>query len=131
MIVVDASAALELLLNTPLAAQGAARLFSRDETLHAPHLIDLEVAQVLRRWERSGAITSARALEAFEDLADMPLVRYPHALLLPRVWDLRHNATAYDAAYLALAEAMGATLVTRDAALASIPGHGARVEVVK
>ena len=131
MIVVDASAALELLLNTPLAAQVASRLFSRDETLHAPHLIDLEVAQVLRRLERADAITAARAQEAFEDLADMPLIRYPHLLLLPRVWDLRQNATAYDAAYLALAEAIGATLVTRDAALASIPGHGARVEVVE
>jgi len=131
VIVVDASAALELLLNTPFAAQVATRLFSRDETLHAPHLIDLEVAQVLRRWERAGAITPARAQEAFEDLADLPLVRYPHLMLLPRVWDLRKNATAYDAAYLALAEAIGATLVTRDAALASIPGHGARVEVVE
>ena len=131
MIVVDASAALELLLNTPLAAQVASRLFSRDETLHAPHLIDLEVAQVLRRLERAGAITAARAQEAFEDLADMPLIRYPHLLLLPRVWDLRQNATAYDAAYLALAEAIDATLVTRDVALASIPGHGARVEVVE
>ena len=131
MIVVDASAALDLLLNTPFAPQLASRLLSRDETLHAPHLIDLEVAQVLRRWERAGAITAARAQEAFEDLADLPLVRYPHLLLLPRVWDLRQNATAYGAAYLALAEAIGATLVTRDAALASIPGHEARVEVVE
>ena len=130
MIVVDASAALELLLNTPFAARVATRLFSRGETLHAPHLIDLEVAQVLRRWERAGAITAPRAEEAFEDLADLPLVRYPHLLLLPRVWALRQNATAYDAAYLALAEAIGATLVTRDVALASIPGHTARVEVV-
>ena len=130
MIVVDASAALELLLNTPFAARVATRLFSRGETLHAPHLIDLEVAQVLRRWERAGAITAPRAEEAFEDLADLPLVRYPHLLLLPRVWALRQNATAYDAAYLALAEAIGATLVTRDGALASIPGHTARVEVV-
>ena len=130
MIVVDASAALELLLNTPFAARVATRLFSRGETLHAPHLIDLEVAQVLRRWERAGAITAPRAEEAFEDLADLPLVRYPHLLLLPRVWALRQHATAYDAAYLALAEAIGATLVTRDAALASIPGHTARVEVV-
>jgi len=130
VIVVDASAALELLLNTPFAARVATRLFSRGETLHAPHLIDLEVAQVLRRWERAGAITAPRAEEAFEDLADLPLVRYPHLLLLPRVWALRQNATAYDAAYLALAEAIGATLVTRDGALASIPGHTARVEVV-
>jgi predicted nucleic acid-binding protein len=130
VIVVDASAALELLLNTPPAAKVAARLFSRGETLHAPHLIDLEVAQVLRRWERTAEISAGRAEEALEDLADLPLSRYPHLMLLPRVWSLRHNATAYDATYLALAEALGATLITRDAALASVPGHGARVEVV-
>ncbi|UCE31311.1 MAG: type II toxin-antitoxin system VapC family toxin [Burkholderiales bacterium] len=130
MIVVDASAALELLLNTSRAPGVAARLFAPGETLHAPHLIDLEVAQVLRRWDRIGDITAARAAQAFEDLADLPVTRYPHLVLLPRVWALRRNATAHDAAYLALAEALDATLVTLDAALAAIPGHGARVEVV-
>ncbi len=130
MIVLDASAALELLLNTPSGAKVATRLFSQGETLHAPHLIDLEVAQVLRRWERAGEISPQRAHTALEDLTDLGLTRYPHLLLLPRVWALRHNATAYDAAYLVLAEALGATLVTRDAALGSIPGHSARVEVV-
>jgi predicted nucleic acid-binding protein len=131
VIVLDASAALELLLNTPIAPRIAARVLAPRETLHAPHLIDLEVAQVLRRWERTGALTAPRAEEALEDLADLPLARYPHQLLLPRIWDLRSNATAYDAAYLALAEALEATLVTRDAALASIPGHSARVEVIR
>lgn len=70
------------------------------------------------------------ASAALELLLNTPLARYPHQLLLARVWDLRSNATAYDAAYLALAEALGATLVTRDAALASVPGHSARVEVI-
>ena len=130
MIVVDASAALEVLINAPAAQAIAARFFAPRETLHAPHLLDLEVAQVLRRWERSGALASARAEEALEDLAALPISRYPHAVLLPRIWSLRANATAYDAAYLALAEALDATLVTLDRALASVPGHAARVEVV-
>lgn len=130
MIVLDASAALELLLNTPLAPRVADRVLAPRESLHAPHLIDLEIAQVLRRWERTGALTPLRGEEALADLADLPLARYPHQLLLARVWSLRANATAYDAAYLALAEALGATLVTRDAALASVPGHGAKVEVI-
>lgn len=130
MIVVDASAAIELLLNTPAAPRVAVRVLASRESLHAPHLIDLEVAQVLRRWERTGALSVARGAEALQDLADLPLTRYPHQVLLPRIWALRRNATAYDAAYLALAEALGATLVTCDAALASVPGHAARVEVI-
>ena len=130
MIVVDASAALELLINAPAAREVASRLFSPRESLHAPHLLDLEVAQVLRRWERGEGISAARAEEALEDLAALPISRYPHVDLLPRIWSLRANATAYDAAYLALAEALDATLVTLDRALASVPGYGARVEVL-
>ena len=131
MIVLDASAAIELLLNTPLAGRIATRVFARRESLHAPHLIDLEVTQVLRRWEHAGELTPERAEEALDDLSDLPLARYPHDVLLGRVWSLRANATAYDAAYLALAEALGAVLLTRDAALAAIPGHAARVEVIE
>ena len=130
MIVVDASALLEVLLNTPAAPRVADRLFGSGETLHAPHLIDLEVAQVLRRYAASGALTADRGAQALQDLADFPLVRYPHDLLLPRIWALRHNLTAYDAAYLALAEALEAPLVTRDAALAAARGHIASVELL-
>jgi predicted nucleic acid-binding protein len=130
VIVLDASAALELLLGLPLAGKVASRVLRADESLHAPHLIDLEIAQVLRRWERTKTLTPARAAEAFDDLAELPLTRYPHGFLLQRIWALRANVTAYDAAYLALAEVLGATLLTCDAALRSVPGHSARVVVV-
>lgn len=129
MIVVDASAILEVLLNTPAGARVSERIFVPGETLHAPHLLDLEVAQVLRRYARARELDSGRGLEALEDLADLPLTRYPHGLLLPRIWELRGNVTAYDAAYVALAEALAAPLVTRDAALASVRAHRARIEL--
>jgi predicted nucleic acid-binding protein len=104
-------------------------LFAANETLHAPHLIDLEVAQVLRRYVRSGVISAERAVEALTDLADFPLTRYPHFVLLTRVWQMRHALTAYDAAYLALAEALDSPLVTRDRALTRAGGQ-VRVEVL-
>ena len=129
MIVVDASAILEILLNTPAAERVADRIFDERETLHAPHLIDLEVAQVLRRYDATGELPAERAAQALEDLAALPLRRYPHDMLVSRIWELRKNATAYDAAYLALAESLGATLVTRDARLARVPGVTVRVEV--
>jgi predicted nucleic acid-binding protein len=129
VIVVDASALLELLLQTGAAAAVGARLMG-GETLHAPHVLDLEVAQVLRRYERAGVVSERRGREALEDLAAFRIERYPHGPFLARVWSLRSNATAYDASYLALAEALDAPLLTSDRRLAAVPGHGARVEVV-
>lgn len=129
MIVVDASAILEVLLQTPVAPRVSGRIFAAGETLHAPHLIDVEVAQVLRRYFRLGVISSDRGAEALIDLSDLPLNRYPHFVLLSRIWQLRHNLTAYDAAYLALAEVLDAPLVTRDRALASV-GSKVRVDVL-
>ena len=130
MIVLDASAAIELLLRTPAGERVEARVLEPGASLHAPHLIDLEVAQVLRRQVLAGAMDADRGREAIEDLLDLPLTRYPHDVLVPRIWELRHNLTAYDAAYVALAEALEATLLTTDAALAAAPGIQACVEVV-
>jgi predicted nucleic acid-binding protein len=130
MIVIDASAVLEALLHTPAATAVEARLFAQGETLHAPHLLDVEVAQVLRRFASRGEIAPERGRSALADLADFPLQRYPHDLLLPRIWELRDTVTAYDAAYVALAEALDAPLLTRDRRLAAAPGHRARVELV-
>jgi len=130
VIVLDASAAIELLLNTPAGERVAARLADPAESLHAPHLLDLEVAQVLRRAEAAGALSRQRARAALQDFEALGLHRYAHDVLLPRIWDLRANVTAYDAAYLALAEVLGAPLLTCDARLALAPGHRARIEVI-
>ena len=129
MIVLDASAAVDWLLRTAVGRQIDKRIFSRLETLHAPHVLDLEVAQVLRRLARELAISARRVDEAIQDLVDLRVTRYPHFVLLPRIWQLRHNLSAYDAAYVALAEELGALLITRHARLASATGHDARVEV--
>jgi predicted nucleic acid-binding protein len=130
MIVVDASALIEVLLRTPAAMAVEGWLFDPRRTLHAPHLLDIEVAQVVRRYAAKGEIDGERGRAALADLADFPLHRYPHEFLLPRVWDLRNNLTAYDAVYVALAEALDAPLLTRDQRLAAAAGHHARVELV-
>ncbi len=128
MVVIDASAAIELLLGTRTGAAVEARLFSAPEELHAPHLIDVEIAHVIRRWLLQESIDSVRARTAFDDLGALPIVRYGHEILLPRIWELRNNLSAYDAAYVALAELLDVPLLTCDRRLASASGHRARVE---
>jgi predicted nucleic acid-binding protein len=129
VIVLDASAVLEILLQTAAGAPVAERLVTSDSSLHAPHLLDVEVAQVLRRFVARGQVKEGRAGQALAALADLPVERYSHEILLPRIWALRQNLTAYDAAYVALAEILGATLLTRDSRIHRAPGHSARVEV--
>lgn len=129
--VIDASAMIELLLQTPLGLRVQARLFRGRHELHVPHLLDVEVAQALRRLVRAGQVLAQRAGEALEDLAAFDLRRHAHHLLLDRAWELRDNCTAYDAMYLALAEAIDAPLVTCDGPLAKTPGHRARVDVIR
>ena len=130
MIVADASAVVEVVLNTAAGGSIADRLLDPEETVAAPHLLDLEVLQVLRRYALAGDMDSKRAQEALQDYSDLPIRRYPHEPLMSRIWDLRHNVTAYDAAYIALAEVLDARLLTRDVSLVDSPGHGARIELV-
>jgi predicted nucleic acid-binding protein len=129
MIVLDASAAVDWLLRTPPGQRIEQRVYARDETLSTVHLLDVEFAQVLRRLVREGTLTPGRAEEAIEDLTALRITRYAPALLLRRIWRLRQNLSAYDAAYVALAEALKAPLITRDRRLARAPGHAASVEV--
>jgi predicted nucleic acid-binding protein len=130
VIVVDASALLEVLLRTPAAKMVERRLFASRQTLHAPHLLDVEVAQVIRRYAAVREIDAERGLAALADLADFPIRRYPHGFLLPRVWELRNNLSAYDAVYVALAEALDAPLLTRDRRLAAAAGRHSPIELV-
>lgn len=128
MLVVDTSAVLEALAATD-PAPGLVERLARNGDLHAPHLIDVEVLHALRRMTIARAISEDRAADTRADYAELALTRYPHRPLSDRVWELRHNLTAYDATFVALAEALDAPLVTCDARLASAAGHGARIEL--
>ena len=128
MIVVDASALIDYLALARMNRALDERLTaSRD--FHAPHLIDVEVAQTLQRLTRRSEIGADRAADVRLDLSALPLRRYPHLPLLERAWELRHNMSAYDAMYVALAELLDAPLVTCDAPLARAQGVRAQIEV--
>lgn len=127
MIVLDASAVVELLLRSPSGDQVAAHLENPDDVIHVPHLLAVEVAQVLRRLTHAGVITAERAAQALADLGDLAGIRHGHEPLLPRIWEMRENLTAYDATYVALAEALDAPLLTFDTKIAAAPGHHAQL----
>lgn len=130
MIVVDASAMLEFLLQTALGTRVEARLLRDQDELHAPHLIDVEVLQALRRLVRMGEVSASRAEEVVADLSDLDLHRHAHLDLLTRAWKLRDNVSAYDAVYIALAEAMEAAIVTCDGPLAKARGYRVRIDLI-
>jgi predicted nucleic acid-binding protein len=130
VIVADASAIVELLLDTETGAMVAERLLDPAETLHVPHLLDVEVTHALRRYALSGAIEAEEGEDALDGLMALPLHRYAHSSLLQRAWQLRGSLSAYDAVYVALAEFLSAPLVTADRRLAAAHGHGARVELI-
>lgn len=129
MIVLDTSAVVDWLLQTPAGHRIDQRIYSRQETLYSVHLLDVEFVHVLRRLVREGTLTAKRAEEAIEDLAALRITRYAPVLLLERIWRLRQNLSACDAAYVALAEQLQAPLITRDRRIAAAPGHMAAVEV--
>jgi len=129
MIVLDASAAIDWLLQTPAGQRIEQRIYARQDTLHSVHLLDVEFLQVLRRLVRQGILGPGRAAQAIEDLLALRITRHAPALLLRRIWRLRQNLTACDAAYVALAEELRVPLITRDQRIAAAPGHAAAVEV--
>jgi predicted nucleic acid-binding protein len=130
VIVADASAVIELLLQTSLGARVEKRVYGRFEQIHAPHLLDVEVVSALRRFVRKGEVALDRAEEAIEDLNLLRIVRHPHTDFVRRAWELRDNITAYDAIYLALAESIAAPVITCDRPLAGSLGHTARIELM-
>jgi len=129
VIVLDASVILDLLLQSGAARAAADRM--EGSSWHAPELMDLETLQVLRRYRLHEGLSERRATEALSDFSSLNIRRHRHAPYLNRIWELRDNLTAYDAAYVALAEALRAPLLTRDARLARSRGHGALIELIQ
>ena len=131
MIVLDASAAVDLMLDIePVATELSRQIDGEPGGVHAPHLLDAEVTSALRRFTLSKAMTANRANRALERLRQTLIVRYAHGPLRERAFKLRENVTIYDGLYIALAETLGATLLTRDGRLARVPGVSARVSVI-
>jgi predicted nucleic acid-binding protein len=131
LIVIDASAVLELVLRTEKGKKVEARALVSEESLHAPHLIDVEVTQALRRLVQLKEITAARAKQALDDHAALHIKRADHEDMLEGLWELRESVRAYDATYVTLAEALGAPLVTCDSKLARSHGHRAAIELIE
>jgi len=131
VIVVDASVIVDLLLDVyPYSQVIADRIIEESPNIFAPHLIDAEVAQVLRRFAIRDIISTTRIKLAIEDLLNLPIIRYPHAPFIERAFSLRHNVTIYDALYLVLAEVLEVPLLTRDLALKDIPDVNVKVDLI-
>lgn len=131
MIVLDASAVVEMILGTPAGQLVSARIADPAEGLHVPHLADVEVVQALRRYVREGDIDAGSAKAALDDFRALDLQRHAHEPLLDRVWELRANLTAYDAVYVALAEVLDSQLLTCDRPLSRAPGLGRRIVLIE
>jgi predicted nucleic acid-binding protein len=129
VVVLDTSFTLEMLIKTPLGELCLDRV--ADEMLHAPHLLDVECAHALRRLVRFGGLTLGIAQEALGDLRGLVIERHEHKIFLPRIWQLRDSVSAYDASYIALAEALDAPLLTCDAKLSRAHGHHARIVLLQ
>ncbi|MCB9667635.1 MAG: type II toxin-antitoxin system VapC family toxin [Myxococcales bacterium] len=130
MIVLDASIVIELLLRLPRADLVHRRLRTEISQLYVPHLMDVEVGQVLRRFMLRGEISASRARQALADLELLPISRCAHLPLLQRAFQFASNLTVYDAVYLALAESLEASLLTLDKALLSANAHHVHVELL-
>ena len=128
--VLDASGAVEFLLNTKAGKRLAARLADDAEVIHVPHLIDLEIAQVLRRYVAHGTLSERAGALALDRWRSLDVQRHSHEPFLDRIWQLRDSVTACDAGYVALAEAVSTVLLTGDRRLVGAPGVGAAIEVI-
>ena len=127
--ILDASVIVELVLGTRTGTRVRRRLSNPRISLHSPELVDLEVLNVLRRFTSSDTVGPARVAAAVERLGELDLRRHRHGPLLQRIWSWRANLTAYDAAYVTLAEVLGGPLLTTDTRMANAPGLTVPVEV--
>lgn len=130
MVVVDASTVVNVLLPTARREAIVERLTRPGDSVHAPHIIDLEVVHALRRLDRAGRFDRSAGPAFLAAHRSIAIERHPHTDLIDRIWNLRHNLSAYDASYVALAEALDAPLLTCDARLAGSAGHEARIELL-
>lgn len=129
-VVLDASVLVEFLRWSPVGQRVADELLHSGSGVHTPHLAGIEVLSAFRSLVARAEVSADRAEMAIDDLANMPVTRHPVEPLLPRIWALRNNLTAYDATYVALAEAMDAPLLTADRRLAQASGNAADIQLV-